>query len=178
MASAKMTRLDSPSPGDPLRVTIHWESTTSRDIEWRLCRPRTALTCDDFRHWLAARRDFGPSDGLPTFHYRLIFTESDDHFLPTEHRPPRRTPTDVIRSDHFSEAMVRLMAVQASHNMVFTLRPCGTPWLSFVQRSQALVQSPRSSGIVRFVQGGVVKTFRCTPSNRVVLFFSSFVLAC
>ena len=47
--------------------------------------------------------------------------------------------------------------------MVFTLRPFGHTAGSFVQRAMALlVQSSSSSYIARFVQGGVVKTFRYT----------------
>ena len=50
--------------------------------------------------------------------------------------------------------------------MVFTLRPFGHTFALW-QRALALVQLFLSSGIVRFVQGGVVKTFRwATQINR------------
>jgi len=54
--------------------------------------------------------------------------------------------------------MVSFLVVRGSDNMVFTLRP--PAHLPTLSTRAGLGTISRSSGIARFVQGGVVKTFR------------------
>ena len=52
-----------------------------------------------------------------------------------------------------------VIAIHRSYNMVFTLRPSAQ--LTCLATRAGLGRITRSSGIGRFVQGGIVKIFRC-----------------